>query len=468
MDGVLALPPVSGNPKAKGVDADEQVLGSISQAIDGKQYCGAIKLCLPLAESPNNKKAHELFLRILALGNDCEDVFAHCADNQKTSVAAAIALGLLCLSSSKNRRDYPRAKELFEREDVKDHPMAQHGLGIMYFNGGGVKQDYEKAARYHLKLATDGYSRSQYAIGYMYLKGLGVGKDYLSANHFLNLSANQGNQSAQYYLGGVHYEGLGVDKNFNEAAKYFELSAKQGESVAQFFLGEMYRTGEIGKKADGNNNYDKAVHYYELSARQGDPRAQYALGLMYDQGQGVGKNHETAFRYYTDAALQRDVLALKTLGKMYFHGTGHGMKHADFYMARVCFELASLQVNGKSKTATYYLSLLQKNRCGILVPENNKIEELYIEAARNMKIPEGDIYLQLGVSYAKGHLSKRISHTQAIRCFETAHCQHKHPSAATLLAKTYESMNLLDRVWLDKDYADHWYQVAIKQQAQKQ
>lgn len=93
-------------------------------------------------------------------------------------------------------QSYARAKDWYEKADIKGNPDARCSLGVMYYSGNGVEQSYEEAKRLYELAVADGHDMAQNNLGLLYEYGLGTTKNIKEAIRLYKLSAAQGNSEA--------------------------------------------------------------------------------------------------------------------------------------------------------------------------------------------------------------------------------------------------------------------------------
>ncbi len=102
----------------------------------------------------------------------------------QTAVAGAFEDG----KAAYQRKNYPKALQLFRPLAEKGDAGAQHFLGFMYANGQGVAQDIPEALKWYQRAADQGNAAAQNNLGLMYLKGNSVPQDYVQAHIWFNLA----------------------------------------------------------------------------------------------------------------------------------------------------------------------------------------------------------------------------------------------------------------------------------------
>ena len=184
-------------------------------------------------------------------------------------------LGLIYYKD-KNYKDYDKAKELFEKAAIQDHPNSLYCLGIMYNFGYGVPQDYTKAFYYFDKTAPK-LSWSKYYLAELYYNGYGVEWDYEKARDLYQKAMKE-----DYHLGEV---------------KLVKLQEREKQLLRQ--------KNSLKKTLDNIKPGNKqAIIALQQLAFLNIPEAQYHLGVLYAQGIIFQKNIEKATILLTKAAQQ--------------------------------------------------------------------------------------------------------------------------------------------------------------------
>lgn len=201
----------------------------------------------------------------------------------KRLLSLALVLGCITLVSAcgKKTTDTPsdigsslssiaplESLETIEAKAKAGNVNAQFELGAMYHDGQGVAKDFPKAKEWFEKAAAQNDPRAQFNLGVMYYTGESVKKDYKKAQEWFEKAAEQGNTRAQFNLGVMHYRAEGVKQNFETAMNYFTKSGSMGFAEAQFNLGVMLAKGE-GAPVD----VAQAYAWFETARSFGNPNA---------------------------------------------------------------------------------------------------------------------------------------------------------------------------------------------------
>jgi uncharacterized protein len=102
----------------------------------------------------------------------------------QTAVAGAFEDGKVAYQ----RKNYPKALQLFRPLAEQGDAGPQHFLGFMYANGQGLPQDFTEALKWYQLAADQGNAGAQNNLGLMYLKGNSVPQDYVQAHVWFSLA----------------------------------------------------------------------------------------------------------------------------------------------------------------------------------------------------------------------------------------------------------------------------------------
>lgn len=249
------------------------------------------------------------------------------------------------------QKDYPRARQFFEKAAAANYPIAFNGVGVLYFNGLGVTKDYIAARQWFERGSAYNDANSMNATGYMYEQGFGVPKNGAIASQWYEKALVSGSFSANGNLGRLYYHGNGVPKDLVKAKTLAEKGAADGDPAAMSLLGLIYQTG-AGIPAD----LTQARRWYERSVAGGDLAGMNNLGHLYMAGLGVDKDYVQARALFEKAAAGGRVTAMSALGNIYLNGLGISK---DLSRARQWLEKASA---GGDSWATKTLSEINSSK----------------------------------------------------------------------------------------------------------
>lgn len=195
--------------------------------------------------------------------------------------------------------DYITAFREFRSLAENGHAKSQRQLGIMYEMGLGVKKDYPEAREWYQKAAIKGDTeaqnrliamrkkaiantypppvpdsyqgsitdpQAQFNLGVQYFKGERVEKDHKTAYRWFYKAAEQGHMQAQNALAVMLSKGIGIPQNNAEAYIWFLKAAEQGFVDSQFNLGLLLSNR---KARDMSHHFLLAYMWFEIAAKNG-------------------------------------------------------------------------------------------------------------------------------------------------------------------------------------------------------
>ncbi len=115
------------------------------------------------------------------------------------------------------KRDFARAKELYEKAAGLGDSRAMFNLGCMFSNGDGVDKDDFTAMAWYLKAADAGDSKAMCRVAIMYDNGEGCMKDAHKAVEWFEKAAENGNSDAVSELACMDCCGDSVFENKSKA-----------------------------------------------------------------------------------------------------------------------------------------------------------------------------------------------------------------------------------------------------------
>jgi uncharacterized protein len=215
-------------------------------------------------------------------------------------------------------RNLPLAYENFKKAAANGHLEAIFRLGKMYRHGElGVEIDFTKAREY-LSIAADaGHLAAQTQLGHLYNRGEGIPRDPEQAFYWFHRAAQQGDPVAQNDVGIFYLQGVGVEANPSEGLQWILQSAESGLTVAEYNLARALYTGELLTQ-----DYSAAFGYFKRLADKNIPYGFYMMGLQHLNGQGVEQDYDAAFRLFSEGAARRDPASKYALALCYFEGLG--------------------------------------------------------------------------------------------------------------------------------------------------
>jgi TPR repeat protein len=154
------------------------------------------------------------------------------------AIAEEQGLGLLLYPHGwGGTRDYPKAREWFEKAASKGDARAMFKLGALYANG----QDYPKAREWFEKAAGKGDVGAMFRLGMLYTYGQGVTRDYAKAREWYENAADKGDAVSEKKLEQLPSEAA-------RAGRYTEALQLQEALAAKVEAGEIKREGKPGEE----------------------------------------------------------------------------------------------------------------------------------------------------------------------------------------------------------------------------
>lgn len=123
-----------------------------------------------------------------------------------------------------NKKDFLKAKKIFEEAASKGEALAMNNLGLMYINGDGVKQNYPIAMLYFQQALEHGYTNAAYDLGAMYRNAEGVQKNMQKAKEYYLIAAKTNYALAQFELAKIYAQ----EQNMKEFQHWALEALKHG------------------------------------------------------------------------------------------------------------------------------------------------------------------------------------------------------------------------------------------------
>ena len=183
---------------------------------------------LKMAEGANNCS-----LCRFALPSSPEESFAYSLRDAKKGIAhAQHAVATKYESGKGTTKNDKEAAKWFKAAAESGHPWSFSCYGRFLQNGkGGIRKDFAKAKQmYELSMKYQN-PMGYYHMGDMYETGNGVKKDEKEAARLYRIGAELGFDAAQCSLGNCYDFGIGVTPNLEEALKWYLLAAEQGTNT---------------------------------------------------------------------------------------------------------------------------------------------------------------------------------------------------------------------------------------------
>lgn len=151
-------------------------------------------------------------------------------------------------------------KSLEESALTENSPAAQHDLAALYVSGhNGVKKNYERAKKLFELASEGGIANAAYNLGVMAHQGLGEAQNTQKAYGWYLTAALKEHPEALYNLGIARIEGKTTAYNPQLAAWYFAHAALNGVGEAAYNLGLILENGLLGEQRS-----DLALEWYKL------------------------------------------------------------------------------------------------------------------------------------------------------------------------------------------------------------
>lgn len=144
------------------------------------------------------------------------------------------------------KKEYIKAKELFQRLCDAKHGASCVNLGFLYDNGLGIKTDKEKALKYYEQGCDLNVSLGCKNLGLAYFKGDGVIEhDFKKASIWFERGCGLMDGFCCANLGYQYENGDGLEKNLELAKKFYTLGCKFFDAQACTNLGVLATNEEI-------------------------------------------------------------------------------------------------------------------------------------------------------------------------------------------------------------------------------
>lgn len=171
------------------------------------------------------------------------------------------------------RRHYPTAKKLYQRESDNGNPAAMYKMGIIFDQGLGLfGAEKNKAFRYYKMAADSGFPEAIFKVGEFYEHGMGnTSKDENSALRWYKRGAELNHLPCIVKIGIFYELGTGgLERNQEIALTYYLRGAEKGNAEAQYRAARIFQQKMLAEtKQEKRDEYKKqARHFYEEAARQ--------------------------------------------------------------------------------------------------------------------------------------------------------------------------------------------------------
>ncbi|MBR3905118.1 MAG: sel1 repeat family protein, partial [Clostridia bacterium] len=326
--------------------------------------------------------------------------------------------------------DYKKAKEWFERPEMKENNTALVALGIGYYEGyfdENGQPDYQKAFDYYTAAAKRGDEIAMNNLGAGYTKGYFTEDgqpDHTEARDWYVAAAKLEYKKSMYNLGKGYDKGYYTDgkPDVKNAEKWYTEAADRGHGlaaeklVAYYLSGKTDENGQVLVEKDpekalhylnvayednhrcnyvlswlgwyhaGNSgvlaaDYPKAVGFYEEAAANGDTYSMEQLAKIYGEGQLGSPDMGKAIEWYEKAAAADSAYAAENLAELYLKGktdeNGQALVEKDDEKALMFFQMAAEQ--GDAYSMEQLAKIYGEGQLGS--PDMGKAIEWYEKAA---------------------------------------------------------------------------------------
>ncbi len=183
-------------------------------------------------------------------------------------------------TEAQNKKDYKKARELFEKAYEKGNKDIALRIGMFYANGQGVTKDERLADKWFKKASKkiDGEDKS-FMLACMYYKGLLLPRNIEKAVTWFRIAANEGNIQAAFILGNFYYQGDEIKRDIAQAIKWLEIASRANNYEAAILLSGIYLDGIEGKR-----DSKRGIALLEGAANAGVPQAMEMLAFFYENG----------------------------------------------------------------------------------------------------------------------------------------------------------------------------------------
>jgi TPR repeat protein len=128
----------------------------------------------------------------------------------------------------------------YKKSAAKGDTLGNYNLGICYFEGTGIRRDFKKARTLFERSAKAGHSDSAIYLSYIHERGLGVRKSFDSAKKILTKLKKKDKSGDIFCRLG---ELLLFSSHPQEAIKAFQKAAERGNGRSKLYLGIFYLNG---------------------------------------------------------------------------------------------------------------------------------------------------------------------------------------------------------------------------------
>lgn len=238
---------------------------------------------------------------------------------EKNHEIGYFGLGCLYLYGYGVKPHLERAKECFERAQLKGHILAMTRLGDYYRLTAKQTSDYELAKEWYLKAAKSNEPEALINLGLLHYRNQIDQSNPTLALQYFETALKKGALSAHYWLGVLYQKGEGVTKNIELAKKHYEKAIQSGNLGAKYKLATMLLEWSTQPKLKPKAKEQMLLQMHEyFLAYANDPQSNAAnqmtamteLAKNFEQGRGTTQNPRAARYWFEFAAMKGDALAM--------------------------------------------------------------------------------------------------------------------------------------------------------------
>ena len=366
--------------------------------------------------------------------------------------------------------DYKKAKEWFERPEVKENNTALVALGIGYYNGYFDERgqpDYQKAFGYYTAAAKRGNEIAMNNLGAGYTNGYfseDGQPDYTEARDWYVAAAKLGYKKSMYNLGKGYDKGYYTDgkPDVKNAEKWYTEAADRGHGNAAEKLVTYYLSGKTDENGQVlvEKDPEKALHYLNV-AYEGNHRCNYVLSWLgwYHAGNSevLAADYPKAVGFYEEAAANGDTYSMEQLAKIYSAGQ---LGSPDMGKAIEWYEKAAAADSAyaaETLAQLYRTGKMENNGQALVETDDEKALE-YLEKAYQLNPGSRFAQVWLGWYYAGNSDVLAADDAKALMFFQMAAEQGEH-FAMYQLGEMYEGGRAVKQ---DMQQALAWYEKAAQ------
>jgi TPR repeat protein len=228
---------------------------------------------------------------------------------QEDLLAGYISIKLV----GKHNREEELALYIQATENPSVYPAIYNMLGLHYLNADGELKDYPKAREYFEKGLENNNLVSLYALGRFYWEAWGVEKDCKKALAYFTEAAAQG-----------HPDALGMlERHYME--DYVQTSQRKSGQNALIFMEQaalqriVFCMDNCAAGFQRFGEEEKAEHYFKMAIDHGNFRSYFNLGKMYLTSKNFMEKRAEGYRYMKMAAAKEQLDALDYLKDYYLY-----------------------------------------------------------------------------------------------------------------------------------------------------